>query len=61
MAYASTKFPGEIHFYAAGLDDPSKFTPRNHFHYSEHLDWLPLHDDLPKHGTTAGEGFSDDG
>ena len=61
MAYASTKFPGEIHFYAAGLDDPSKFTPRNHFHYSEHLDWLPLHDDLPKHCTTAGEGFSDDG
>ncbi len=60
MAYRSTRFQGEIHFYAAGLDDPSGFTPKNDFHYGEHLDWLPLTDDLPKHHTTAGEGFSDD-
>jgi len=49
VAYASTRFPDEIHFYAAGLDDPQDFTPTAHFHYSERLNWLGLHDDLKKH------------
>ncbi len=60
MAYRSTRYPNEIHFYAASLDDPRAFTPKNHFHYGERLTWMTLHDDLPKHGTTAGEGFADD-
>ena len=55
MAYASTRFPDEIHFYAASLDDPAAFHPTAHFHYGERLAWLHLTDDLPKHGVTEEE------
>jgi hypothetical protein len=50
VAYRSTRHPGEIHFYAASLDDPSDFAPEAHFHWSEHLPWLHLADDLPRKG-----------
>lgn len=40
---------GEIHVYAAGLDDPEAFQPQVHFFYSERLSWLTVADDLPKH------------
>lgn len=50
MAYAHEKFPHEMHFYAASLDDPADFTPTQHFHYDERLVWLALDDDLKKHG-----------
>lgn len=50
MAYRSTRYPNETHFYAATLADPRDFAPEVHFNYSEHLDWLKLHDDLPKRG-----------
>lgn len=60
MAYTSRRYPAEIHFYAAGLDDPSAYRPGQHFHHGERLAWLALHDDLPKHSSTASEGLSDD-
>jgi hypothetical protein len=50
MAYRSTRHPGEIHVYAASLDDPADFEPQAHFHWSEHLPWLQLADDLPRKG-----------
>ena len=49
MAYTCVKFDHEIHFYAASLDDPTDFTPTQHFHYEERLPWLHLSDDLKKH------------
>lgn len=47
MAYRSTRFPGEIHFYAALLDDPASYEPTSHVHAAEMLSWLHLTDGLP--------------
>jgi hypothetical protein len=46
MGYRSTRFPDEVHFYAAGMDDPSQFRPTSHFHHDEALAWLHISDDL---------------
>ncbi len=46
IAYASTGFPGEMHFYAGTLEDASSFHPEFHAHWSERLPWLRLDDDL---------------
>lgn len=58
MAYASTRWPDEIHFYAAHLDNPQDFKPTQHFHYAERLKWLHLKDDLIKHASSADEDFT---
>ncbi|MBX2837802.1 MAG: GFA family protein [Gammaproteobacteria bacterium] len=56
MAYESTKFPDEMHFYAAALTDPDSVRPTEHYHYQEKLAWLHLSDDLPKHsGSSASD------
>jgi hypothetical protein len=49
MAFQGDKWPDEIHFYAALLDDPLDFVPQDHVHYDERLLWLKIDDDLPKH------------
>lgn len=46
MAYRSDKFPGEIHFYAATLDNPADFQPSLHVHTDEQLPWVQLADGL---------------
>ncbi|MEL6640467.1 MAG: GFA family protein [Pseudomonadota bacterium] len=38
--YRSTRYPGELHFYAALLEDPSEVTPTAQFHLDEKIDWL---------------------
>lgn len=48
MAYSADMFPGEIHFYAATLDDPADFAPTHHVHTAEQLPWLVLADGLPR-------------
>ena len=48
MTYRTTRFPGETHFYAAALHDPTRFTPTRHFHAEEALAWLHLCDTLPR-------------
>jgi hypothetical protein len=48
MAYRSDRFPGEIHFYAALLDDPAIYAPTGHVHSAEMLPWLHLSDGLPR-------------
>jgi hypothetical protein len=53
MAFQAEHYPGEIHVYAAQLEDPKAFAPAFHVHYSEHLPWLGLTDDLPKHPHSA--------
>lgn len=47
MAYRSTKYPNEIHFYAATLDHPETYTPTGHVHTNEQLPWVQLADGLP--------------
>lgn len=48
MAYRSTRFPGEMHFYAATLQDPAGFQPENHVHSGEAVPWVHLSDGLPR-------------
>ncbi|MDT8854546.1 GFA family protein [Paracoccaceae bacterium Fryx2] len=47
MAYRATRFPGEMHFYAATLDHPEAFAPTQHVHSAEALPWIALADGLP--------------
>ncbi len=49
LSYMSTRWPGEIHIYAATLDDPALFVPESHVHWAERVPWLRIEDDLPKH------------
>ena len=48
MAYRATRFPGEIHFYAATLDDPARYGPTAHVHTDEQLPWVHLSDGLKR-------------
>ena len=49
MAFQAAWYEGEIHTYAATLDDPGRFSPEFHVHYDEKLPWLHLSDGLPKY------------
>ncbi len=48
LAYRAENFAGEIHFYAALLDEPANFVPTLHVHSDEMLPWLHLSDTLPR-------------
>jgi len=48
MAYRSTRWPGEIHFFAASLMDPSAYRPTVHVHFNEHLAWTLSDDGLER-------------
>ena len=55
LSYMSTRWPGELHLYAATLDDPELFKPEAHVHWAERVPWLTVSDDLPKHeGSSPG-------
>lgn len=43
VAYTSTRYPDEIHFHAALLEDPGAVTPSEIYHASERLPWMPDH------------------
>ena len=53
MAFGADRYVGEIHLFAALLDDPADFTPQFHVHYDERLPWLHIADDLPKYSQFA--------
>ncbi len=48
MFYRSTRYPNEVHFYAALLEAPEAVKPQAHFHSKEQLVWLHLSDTLPR-------------
>lgn len=54
MAYRGDHWPGEIHFYAASLDNPVAVEPRFHVHVTERLPWIHLDDGLPEYEGPAG-------
>lgn len=54
MAYESERWPEEVHFYAATLEDPADFAPEFHVHWAERLPWVQLDDDLPKYDGSGG-------
>lgn len=49
MAYVSEKYPGEIHLYAALLEDPDSVSPTAHVHWGEHLGWISCDDGLRRY------------
>jgi len=49
MAYEADRYPHEVHFYAATLDDAVSFVPQFHTHYAERLPWVEIADSLPKY------------
>ncbi len=46
IAYDSDSYTGEIHLYAASLENPIDFTPTFHTHSDEMLPWIHLDDGL---------------
>jgi len=60
VAYDADKYPDEIHFYLAALEDGSGLTPTFHVFAGEKVPWVELADRLPKYvrgtsGPTLGE------
>jgi hypothetical protein len=41
VAYRSDRYPDEIHFHAALLDDPGAIAPDRIYHADERLPWMP--------------------
>ena len=56
MFYRSTVWPDETHLYAATLDDPGKFVPEAHYHWSERVPWITLTDTLARYAHSADTG-----
>lgn len=48
MFYRSDRYPNEMHFYAALLEDPEAITPTMQYHPDEQLSWLHLANPLPQ-------------
>jgi hypothetical protein len=48
VAYRRDRWPNEIHFYAALLDDHADFAPQGHVHWAERVRWVETADRLPK-------------
>ncbi len=49
MAFEAVHYPGDMHLYAAALEDPAAFAPEFHVFWKDRLPWLRLEDDLPKY------------
>jgi len=56
MAYRADRYPGEIHLYAATLDDPENYAPQCHVHDAERLPWFDVRDDLKRFAASGGGG-----
>jgi hypothetical protein len=48
MSYENEELPGEIHLYAASLDEHGDFAPQRHDFWNERVPWLNIADPLPK-------------
>lgn len=48
VSYENVDLPGEIHLYAASLDEHSDFIAERHDFWNERVNWLSIHDDLAK-------------
>jgi hypothetical protein len=49
IAYDADRYPAEIHFYAACLEDSRGLAPQGHVHWAERVPWVELGDHLPKY------------
>lgn len=53
MAYASDRWPKEVHLFHGTLEDPTKWPPTGHAYIDERVKWFDVHDDLPRFKETA--------
>jgi hypothetical protein len=53
IAFEHDKYPDEIHFYAASLENPTDFVPQFHDHWSERVPWIELSDELPRYDDSS--------
>ncbi len=49
VAFDADRYPDEIHFYLASLEDASGLEPQFHVFTGEKVPWIELGDDLPKY------------
>ena len=56
LSYEGERWPGEIHIFAATLDDPGLITPQAHVYVGQKLPWVHLSDGLPRFRTLPREG-----
>jgi hypothetical protein len=55
-SYESTRWPGEVHLFAANFETPTEFIPQVHVYVEEQLAWLHVADGLPRYAKTPSEG-----
>ena len=46
--FRSEKWPGELHISLTNIHEPIDREPAGHVHYSSHVGWLELGDELPR-------------
>ena len=56
MAYAGSRWPGEVHLFHGTLDDPTQWPPTGHAYIGEQIPWFEVHDALPRFDKVAGKG-----
>ena len=56
LSYESRRWPGEIHVHLGALDRPQDYPPAMHVYVEERIDWLEVHDALPRYQGVAGRG-----
>ena len=54
MAFDADRYPHEIHFYLASLEDASGLEPQFHVFVAEKVAWVELGDGLPKYQEGVG-------
>ena len=56
LTYEADRFPDYIQLHISTFDDPNRFSPTEHVHYSERISWFVPDDNLPRHtGSAIGE------
>jgi hypothetical protein len=48
LFFRSTRWAGELHIVLANFVDPVDRAPQAHVFFDTHVDWVAIHDDLPK-------------
>ena len=56
ISYQSDRYPGEVHIHLSAMDAPQRFPPQSHVYVIERIEWLELHDALPRYDGPAGRG-----
>lgn len=54
MAYRNATDTVNLHLYVATLNDPNTIQPAFHIFHRDHVNWLAIDDDLPRHETLPG-------